>query len=257
VASAFDDLACDYDASFTRTALGGSLRALVWDRCQRLFRPGQTVLELGCGTGEDALHFSRARLNVVAIDPSERMLQVARSKAASLEHDQRPEFHCLPMEAAPQKLAGRTFDGIFSNFGAVNCVSDIAGLIERLAPLCNPGARLLWVVMGRHVPWEWAWYLARLQPRRALRRLQAGGVEWRGLWVRYPTPREFVRFLQPHFAITRVAPLGCVLPPTYAGAWLEGKSPLLTAMTALERAATRFAPLASCADHFMIEAQVK
>lgn len=251
MATAFDDLAYDYDASFTHTALGARLRELVWERCDALFQRGRAVLELGCGTGEDAVRLARNGVRVVAIDPAERMLSVARAKAAV--HGKPVEFHCMPMEAAARAFAGRRFDGVFSNFGAVNCVNDLAALVRDLADICRPEARLLWVVMGRHVPWEWAWYALRGQPRKALRRWRADGVDWRGLRIRYPTPREISDVLKPHFAVTRVAPLGCILPPSYAGAWLEGSPRALAALVGAERVAQRWPGLASLADHFIVE----
>lgn len=254
MATAFDDFARDYDASFTHTRLGTRLRQLVWERCDVLFQRDQAILELGCGTGEDAARLARRGVHVVAIDPSERMLAVARTKASHA--DAEPiEFRCMPMEAAPQAFAHRKFDGVFSNFGAVNCVSDVATLVRGLAAICNPGACLMWVVMGRYVPWEWAWYALRARPRKAVRRLRVGGTDWRGLRICYPTPRALSGVLQPHFAVTRIAPLGCVLPPSYAGAWLERSPRALATLSALERALQRFRPLASIADHFVIEAR--
>jgi ubiquinone/menaquinone biosynthesis C-methylase UbiE len=253
VATAFDDLAPDYDASFTYTALGLRLRELVSKRCDELFQPGQVILELGCGTGEDAARLARKGVRVVAIDPAERMLAIARTKATHADAEP-VEFHCMPMEAAPRAFADRNFNGVFSNFGAVNCVGDLATLTRGLATLCTPGARLLWVVMGRHVPWEWAWYALRAQPCKAVRRLRPNGVDWRGLHIAYPTPRELSRALQPHFTVTRIAPLGCVLPPSYAGAWLERSPRTLAALSTLERALQRYRALATYADHFMIEA---
>jgi len=253
VATAFDDLAFDYDRSFTHTELGARLRAFVWQRCDVLFRDGQIVLELGCGTGEDAVRLARAGVRVVAIDPAERMLEAARAKVARA--DIAPiEFHRLAMQAAPQHFAGRRFDGVLSNFGAINCVDDIPALIRGLASLCAPEGRLLWVVMGRYVPWEWVWYGLRGQPRRAFRRLAADGIDWRGIRVRYPTPGTVSAWLRPFFRIDRIAPLGFFLPPSYAGGWLERSPRMLDCLCTLERCAQHSATFAACADHFMIEA---
>ena len=251
----FDDLAADYDEAFTRTALGSALRELVWQRFDKLFGSGQRVLELGCGTGEDAVRLARSGVDVVATDPSVRMLQIAQAKAQSANCAGRIQFLCERMEAVPRLLRGSSFDGVVSNFGALNCVSDLPALLGGVATLCAPRADILFVVMGRHVPWEWAWYAARGEGRKAVRRMRRDGVEWRGLKIAYPTPKTLSAALAPHFTITRIAPLGCVLPPSYAGQWLE-RSPLaFNALAALERIAQRFAPLASLADHYVVEAR--
>jgi len=44
-------------------------------------RPGQRVLDVGCGTGNAALIAARAGAEVTAVDPSPRLLDVARAQA--------------------------------------------------------------------------------------------------------------------------------------------------------------------------------
>ena len=69
-AAAFDDLAREYDAEFTTTALGSVLRAMVWKRYEHCFAGREHLLEIGCGTGEDAVHLARRGYRVLATDAS-------------------------------------------------------------------------------------------------------------------------------------------------------------------------------------------
>jgi SAM-dependent methyltransferase len=253
-AAPFDPLARDYDADFTDTPVGRVLREMVWWRSAALLRAGR-VLELGCGTGEDACQLAAHGLDVVATDVSAEMVAVASRKARRRECSERASFHCLPMERVGATFAGQRFDGVFSNFGAVNCVDDVAGLARDLGSLLTPNAPLLWVVMGRHVPWEWLWFISRGQGRKAVRRLRKDGVPWRGVTVRYPTPDQLARTLSPHFEVTGVTPLGCVLPPTYAAGWLNRSPRALRVLTRFETAAQRWPALARVADHYIIEAR--
>jgi hypothetical protein len=108
--------------------------------------------------------------------------------------------------------------------------------------------------MGRHAPWEWLWYLTRGQWRKAWRRLRPGGTEWRGMTISYPTPAQMSALLRPYFTITRLAPLGVVLPPSYAAAWLDRSPHMLTALTLIEKMAQHSSVLASWSDHFIVEA---
>lgn len=250
-ARAFDELASEYDAAFTESAIGKALRSIVWARFEQAFSAPSRVLELGCGTGEDALCLARRGLEVVAVDASSRMIQVARQKARETEG---LEFHCLAMERLGPTLDGRVFDGVLSNFGAINCVADLPALVADVAARLRPGAPLVWVLMGRHVPWEWLWYLAHGQWKKAWRRLSRGGVSWRGLKILYPTPTELAAVLQPHFAIRRIAPLGVALPPSYAGQWLERRPRLLKLLTRLEHLAQPSSALACVSDHYIVEA---
>jgi hypothetical protein len=149
------------------------------------------------------------------------------------------------------------FDGSFSNFGAINCVANLPSLIAEVSRRLVPGARLVWVVMGRHVPWEWLWYLVRGEPVKAMRRYRRRGVEWRGIKIWYPSPKQMAAVLMPHFDVVRVSPLGCALPPTYASGWLDRSPGALAALKRLEILAHDCPALAGMADHYILEAQAR
>lgn len=254
--AAFDPLARQYDTDFTETAVGRALREMVWSRVADRFGASRRILELGCGTGVDALHLARMGIKVTAIDASAGMIEVAREKISRLAGPgiEPVEFHRVPMEGIASCLQARSFDGVFSNFGAINCLSDLPSMAASLAGLLTPGAPLIWVIMGRRVPWEWLWYLARGDTRKALRRFQKNGVEWRGLRIFYPTPAEAIAAIEPYFAVRRVSPLGFVLPPSYAAAWLNRSPRALAVLRRLELLAQRSTALAAWSDHYILEA---
>jgi ubiquinone/menaquinone biosynthesis C-methylase UbiE len=253
-AQAFDDLAARYDATFTGTVLGRALRELVWSRLDDAFRSCRRLIELGCGTGEDALRLARRGTRVVAIDASPAMIEVAREKALSGGCADRIEFHCAAMEDFVVALEERSFDGVLSNFGAVNCIRDLPALVAGVARALAPGGRLLWVIMGKHVPWEWVWYLLRGRWRKAWRRLTPGGANWRGVTIFYPAPGDMARLLSPLFTVDRVSPLGFALPPSYAAAWLERSPRAVALLGRLEGRVQNCSALASLSDHYIIEA---
>src|SRR4051812_42184542 len=114
-AVAFDPLVEAYDETFTHTAVGRVLRDMVWARLEKIFQPAQTILELGCGTGEDAVWLARRGVHVVATDASSKMIETARAKARAFGCERYIEFHALPMEQVASAFRGRTFDGVFSN----------------------------------------------------------------------------------------------------------------------------------------------
>ena len=55
MAHPFDGVASTYDAAFSDRRLGRYLRGLVREWAGPCFATGSRVLELGCGTGEDAV----------------------------------------------------------------------------------------------------------------------------------------------------------------------------------------------------------
>src|SRR5213082_864666 len=79
-ARVFDALAPRYDELWTQSTIGQLQRQAVWRRLDGLSRPGDMLLDLGCGTGADALHFMNRRMRVRAIDASFEMVRIARSR---------------------------------------------------------------------------------------------------------------------------------------------------------------------------------
>ena len=250
-ASPFDALAADYDRSFTASAIGQRMRAAVWRRLDTAFAPGERVLELNCGTGEDAVHLAERGVRVLATDVSPGMLAMTRAKVERAGVADRVEVAELPIQDLARRPAGR-FDGALSNFGGLNCVEDLAGAARALAVAVRPGGRALLCLMGPAVPWEWGWYLAHGEPGKALRRLRRGGTQWRGLTVRYPSIGEVRRAFAPRF-VQRVAAIGALVPPTYAEAWAARHPRLLAALDRWERRAETIPPLPWLADHYLIE----
>jgi SAM-dependent methyltransferase len=251
-ASPFEEGAATYDETFTRTAIGTRMRAAVWRRLDGAFPEGSRVLELGCGTGEDAVHLAQRGVSVLATDPAGAMVREARAKADRAGVGERVATRVLDA-ARLEELADEAFDGAFSNFGALNCVVDLSPVAAGLARLVHPGGRVLLCLMGRYVPWEWGWFLARGPRSSAFRRLAKGGVEWRGLRVFYPPLRGLKRTFSPAFRCTATRAVGALLPPSYAEAWATRHPRLLGALDAFERRVESVPPLPSLADHVLLE----
>src|SRR6185369_13609844 len=109
----FDRHAAAYDRVFPTE----DIRSEVWDVADRVLLPRAHVLDLGCGTGDDSIHFAERGLNVTAIDVSPEMISALRRKQngaiQSQVADMRAYRPTMPL------------DGVFSNFGAMNCVADL------------------------------------------------------------------------------------------------------------------------------------
>ncbi|NNJ54292.1 MAG: class I SAM-dependent methyltransferase, partial [Ignavibacteriaceae bacterium] len=70
--SAFDSVAENYDATFTQTKIGKAQREIVWGYLESVLidKDNLKILELNCGTGEDAVWFSKKGHTVLATDVS-------------------------------------------------------------------------------------------------------------------------------------------------------------------------------------------
>ncbi len=204
--AAFDRLAAQYDELWTNAPIGRLQREAVWRGIGQTFRRGHKVLDLGCGTGEDALRLAARGVRVTAIDASPEMVRVARERGVSAT--------VLPVERLKQ-LEGR-FDGALSNFGVLNCVPDLAALRAPLSRLIRPGGTLAICMIGRFCLWETLHYLRRGDVRKAARRwTRAGTATFGGTPVFYPSVRQVRRALAPEFRLVRAAGIGILVPPSY------------------------------------------
>ncbi|MBZ5497282.1 MAG: class I SAM-dependent methyltransferase [Acidobacteriia bacterium] len=216
---AFDEIAESYDGSFTDTMIGRELRQIIWRNLQGIFQPGAHVLELNCGTGEDAVWLAGRKVRVLATDGSSAMLETAGRKAVLHGMSDKIEFLQLDLASPFAGWPDFKFDGALSNFGGLNCVSDLGPLAGMLAQRIRPGGHLIMVLMGRWCFWEILWYMLRLQPQVAFRRRLQGGRAARigngsiGVW--YPSVGTLRRIFSPQFRLRRLLGLGVFLPPSY------------------------------------------
>lgn len=219
------------------------MRAAVWRRLAERFPAGSSVLELNCGTGVDAHWLGERGVHVLATDAAQGMVDVARARGVRAERCD---------AAAIGSLAGGPFDGALSNFGGLNCVDDLRAVAEGLAAQVRPGGSVVLCVMGPVVPWEWLWYLAHLQPRKAFRRFRAS-TEWRGLTIRYPSVRSLRRTFGPWFECERTWALGTFVPPSYVEPLARRVPGAVRFLDRVERRVETWPPVVALADHYVVE----
>jgi SAM-dependent methyltransferase len=205
---------------------------------------GASLLDIGSGTGEDAVWLQARGFQVTGIDPSPAMCEIAAAKA-SRSRD-RAVFHnhgLLDFKAA------EPFDAVYSNFGAMNCIP-IGDWAAALSRLVVPGGKAFLVLMGgrplplllREGPSAWT--------RRTASRVRvgAGSVD-----VAYPAPSAIKRALGAGFRIERTETLGALVPSPGMADWPRRNPILFGLLAALEKVVSRRRVLARFSDHFLIE----
>src|SRR5215469_5363808 len=115
VRDAFDRHAKSYDERFSNHELGENIRSDVWKITDPVFASTHNLLDLGSGTGEDAIHYAARGVQVTAVDVSDQMLTRLKVKAVAAGLTAKIHYVCSEMNLySPEHTQ---FDGIISNFG--------------------------------------------------------------------------------------------------------------------------------------------
>jgi SAM-dependent methyltransferase len=251
----FDQMAKDYDETFTESMIGRAQRDAVWSKLLRTFHPGDRILELNCGTGEDALFLARNSIAVTACDASEQMIQVARHRLSTEAPGAPIQFHLLPTEQIGKLKEINQFDGGFSNFSGLNCVSDLSQTTENLAALLPPKAQLLLCLSTRFCLWEMLWYSLRGNFRKAFRRTSGKTTSTVGKFtvdVYYPTVRDLRQLFLPHFKMRSITGIGVAVPPSYVEGWIRKHPVLLSSLRKIDGRICSIPGVRVLGDHMLL-----
>lgn len=101
---------------------------------------GLTLCHLQCHLGTDTLAWAREGARVVGVDFSPRSIAVARGLAADL--GLAAEFVEADVYQAPEALGGRTFDVVYTGYGALVWLPDLDRWAQVVTRLLKPGGRL-------------------------------------------------------------------------------------------------------------------
>lgn len=260
----FDHIASTYDEAFARSAVGQLQRIKVWNYIEKVipYLNGFEVLELNYGFGEDAILFGDKGFNLVGTDVTTEMLKVSNKKVEQISLQEKIGSHYLDLDSLDEKLFDKKFDLIFSNFGGLNCIypEALKKLLEQLPNLLNPGGHFIGIVMPRHCAWETFFFLLRLQFGKAFRRwtsnhvvVSHGGIQTKNWFY----PPQQIRKWAVNFDSVSIKPVGIALPPSYLDNFLNLGKSWLFRLDKIEKLFHNYSGLASYADHFIVDLQVK
>ena len=257
---AFDRLAVAYDG-----LSGGEIFHLLRQRTHRAFARhldrGARVLEIGCGTGLDTTYLASRGCHVVACDPSEEM--VTRTMRRLVHDGLETRTTVMPcglqdLQAFLDALAPHErFDGIISNFGALNCVNHLAPLGAVVRCHLRPGGTVLLGVMTRICAVEALYFAATRRPRLAMRRLGPGAVRVPVAGIDVPTfyhgISEVCAALGNEVRLCEIEGLGVVVPPPYLEPRWQGlPRSVRTAVMAVDQWLAPWPPFNRLGDHVLL-----
>jgi SAM-dependent methyltransferase len=216
--AAFDRAAETIDATVLTNPVNAWLRRESRRELLAAFPTGSTLLEIGCGTGADAIFLAERDRRVAALDISDRMIERARENVAA----RKLERSVLMLRGRLDEVAnelGRSdwwpFDGAYANFSLAyeESLPEVARIVHSLL---KPGARFVFSVPNKLCLFEPAAAFVRLRFGRILRRLHEP------LWVTVHDMTVRVRVYSPArirgitnglFSIEGLAGMPVFMPP--------------------------------------------
>jgi SAM-dependent methyltransferase len=256
MAASFDHIAHNYDDEFTSSLIGKAQRHLVFNGLFECFPSFQNlnILEINCGTGQDALKFGELGANVLATDISTKMVGIANQKTAHL-----PKVTCevLDITLLDSFKPERKFDLIFSNFGGLNCLdsNELARYLAVAQNKLTTNGKLIMVIMPNFCLWESLYFTAKLQISKAFRRGSKSGVlanvDGNNVLTFYYSPNDIIRMatgLKPNF----IQPIGFFIPPSYLNPFFHKRQKTLQKLKKFDEKMQKSKILASLSDHYLI-----
>jgi SAM-dependent methyltransferase len=252
--AAFDNYASYYDEHFTFSPIGKIQRRQVIDHLRPFLSKQKSVLEINCGTGQDAIEMIAHVKTMLATDASAEMISRSNSKLGK----ETKGLTFLHKNIQELKDELKSADLVFSNFAGLNCLSpqELKNFANACSDLLPANADLFLVFLGQKCLWERMYFLVKLKRGKAFRRIQKGPVatmvEGSSFNTWYYSPAEITEIFNPAFRQTALGPVGLFVPPSYLNSFFKGKRGLLSFLNFLDRFFCKFKWLANYGDHFYL-----
>jgi SAM-dependent methyltransferase len=221
----FEDLADHLGSAYDRYAhTKGTVQEVDHVVAALDLRPGQRVLDVGCGTGRHAHELARRGIAVHGIDISQRFVDLARAASPSQATFERGDARSMAFEGE--------FDAVIclcqGAFGMMTADGEDAAVVAGMARALRPGGRLAlsafnaYFAVKYHVDAEFDATTGVSHEITEIRS-ETGEVRSVDLWTGCYTPRELRLLLAAHgFVVDSIA---SVEPGAYGSAPATTESP--------------------------------
>ena len=172
-ASFYDELAAQYDSRLASNPRDALARRAFQELAMRYVPSGSTLLDLGCGTGLDALEYARHGYRVLAYDNSPGMVAQLQRRCGAEITSGRVTPYSMPYPSFLDSLAfWPKPDAVTANFAVLNSIRDLRPLFERVGGHMAPSGCFVVSILN---PLHWSmvktrnWWRGALQAPRGPR----------------------------------------------------------------------------------------
>ena len=235
VNNAFSKQSTIYDKYEEHNTILAWMRNQVHKTVLSFLKKDDNILELNSGTGTDAVFFAKKGYKVLATDLSDGMIEKIELK---VNHEKLSGLIDV-LQCSYTKLdtiQNRKFDFIFSNFGGLNCVSDLNLVTKHFPSVLENNGIVCLVIMPPVCPWE----------------INVEGVSF---YTYYFSHTKIISALGPNFKLLKLMSLGVFTPIPQMEKFQTNFPRLLRILNSLDEMTARYFPFNRIGDHIIVIAK--
>jgi SAM-dependent methyltransferase len=221
IAAAFDSASEEYDFTISHNYINTWIRKRSIRELLNHAKPGDTLLEIGCGTGAEAIEISGYVSKIIATDISDKMIEILSKKIEARGLSKRIvplHVRAADISKAVENAAAGKVHLAYSFNGALNSEPELGRFVNGLSSVLVPGGYFICSIRNSFCLSEAMSHAAVLQfERMAPRKKQPVMVSVGGMDIPafYYPPASFLRFFSTEFELKRLYGLPVFLPPAY------------------------------------------
>ncbi len=221
IAAAFDSASEEYDFTISHNYINTWIRKRSIRELLNLAKPGDTLLEVGCGTGAEAIEVSRYVSKIIATDISDKMIDILTKKVEARGLSERIvplHVRAADISKVVEIATGGKVDLAYSFNGALNSEPELDRFVNGLSSVLVPRGYFICSIRNSFCLSEALSHAAVLQfEKMAPRKKQPIMVSVGGMDIPafYYPPAAFSTFFSTKFELKKLYGLPAFLPPAY------------------------------------------
>jgi ubiquinone/menaquinone biosynthesis C-methylase UbiE len=218
-AAAFSSQARSFDELYSTNKIIEYKRKRVRDHIKKYIHPGDFILELNSGTGQDAVWLAQQGCRVHATDIAGGMLEVLQERIIREGMVTSVSSELCSFTALSTLRQQGPYDMIFSNFAGLNCTDQLDQVLNSFSSLIKRGGIVTLVLLPKFCLWEFLLIIKGKFNTATRRFFSSKGrtAHMEGTYFKcwYYNPSFITERLNENFNVLSIEGLCTIVPPSY------------------------------------------